>query len=168
MTQEDVASKLFVTKQAVSRWENGNCLPDVASLDNLAKLYGVSIDYLLTGEENVKIEKEIQIVEEEKIVEVEKPLSDEMLRVILSNYHRSILSIVGCLALGIPLIIVGVILIIKCLDTPSIIFCPILLMIGGLIGTIGGLYNLKRFKKLKAKYEEEAGRKIKLFKYEDK
>ncbi len=96
MTQEDVASKLFVTKQAVSRWENGNCLPDVATLGKLAEIFDVNIDYLLIGNDNVKIEKEIEIVEKEKIVEVEKekivevekPLSDEEIERILDRYKH--------------------------------------------------------------------------------
>ena len=79
LTQEEVADKICVTKQAVSKWENGLSLPDVAALSSLAELYGTTVDYLLTGEENVRVEKEIEIVEveKEKIVEVEKPLSEE-------------------------------------------------------------------------------------------
>lgn len=81
LTQEDVANALCVTKQAVSKWENGASLPDVAYLGALADLMEVNIDYLLTGNDNVKIEKQIEIVEKEKIVEKEvikeKPVEDK-------------------------------------------------------------------------------------------
>ena len=43
-TQEDVAEKLCVTAQSVSRWECGNTLPDVLLLPQIAKLYGVMVD----------------------------------------------------------------------------------------------------------------------------
>ncbi len=45
-TQEDVAEKLCVTAQSVSRWECGNTLPDVLLLPEIAKLYGVLVDDL--------------------------------------------------------------------------------------------------------------------------
>jgi len=45
-TQEDVAEKLCITAQSVSRWECGNTLPDVMLLPEIAKLYGVMVDDL--------------------------------------------------------------------------------------------------------------------------
>ncbi len=45
-TQEDVAEKLGVTAQSVSRWECGTTLPDVLLLPEIAKLYGVMVDDL--------------------------------------------------------------------------------------------------------------------------
>ena len=45
-TQEEVAEKLGVTAQSVSRWECGNTLPDVLLLPEIAKLYGVLVDDL--------------------------------------------------------------------------------------------------------------------------
>lgn len=49
-TQEKISAMLRVTPQAVSKWEQGNALPDTLLLPQLAKLLNVSIDYLLTGE----------------------------------------------------------------------------------------------------------------------
>ncbi|MBQ8404722.1 MAG: tetratricopeptide repeat protein [Clostridia bacterium] len=45
-TQEDIAEKLCVTAQTVSRWECGTTLPDVLMLPEIAKLYGVIVDDL--------------------------------------------------------------------------------------------------------------------------
>ena len=45
-TQEEVAEKLCVTAQTVSRWECGTTLPDVLLLPEIAKLYGVIVDDL--------------------------------------------------------------------------------------------------------------------------
>jgi len=47
MTQKELADILGVTFQAVSRWEKGDSIPDLDSLDNLAKFYNVSIDEIL-------------------------------------------------------------------------------------------------------------------------
>ncbi len=46
-TQKDLADIMGVTFQAVSRWEKGDSIPDLDSLDNLAKFYKVSIDEIL-------------------------------------------------------------------------------------------------------------------------
>ncbi len=47
MTQEELAKTLGVTNQAVSKWESGQCCPDIQLLPNLAKLFEVSVDELL-------------------------------------------------------------------------------------------------------------------------
>lgn len=49
MTQAEMANRLNVTHQAVSKWENGLALPDVQTLVDLAQLFGVSVDRILSG-----------------------------------------------------------------------------------------------------------------------
>ena len=51
MTQEQLAEKLFVSRTAVSKWESGKGYPNIDSLRNLAEVFSVSIDELLSGEE---------------------------------------------------------------------------------------------------------------------
>lgn len=46
-TQEELAQKVFVTRQAVSRWEQGETVPNVETLKLLSKLFDVSINTLL-------------------------------------------------------------------------------------------------------------------------
>ena len=47
LSQDDVAEKVFVTRQAVSRWENGDTVPNTETLKLLSKLFNVSINTLL-------------------------------------------------------------------------------------------------------------------------
>ena len=47
MSQEELAEKLHVSRQAISRWEQGATMPDGTNLIKLGELFGVSIDYLL-------------------------------------------------------------------------------------------------------------------------
>ena len=46
-TQDELAEKVFVTRQAVSRWEQGETVPNTETLKLLSRLYGVSINTLL-------------------------------------------------------------------------------------------------------------------------
>ena len=47
LSQDDLAEKVFVTRQAVSRWENGETVPNTDTLKLLSKLFSVSINTLL-------------------------------------------------------------------------------------------------------------------------
>ncbi len=47
MTQEELAEKVFVIRQAVSRWESGETVPNTETLKLLSKLFDVSINTLL-------------------------------------------------------------------------------------------------------------------------
>lgn len=49
-SQEDLAEKLYVSRQAISRWENGTALPDASNILQLSKLFNVTSDYLLNEE----------------------------------------------------------------------------------------------------------------------
>ena len=51
MTQEFVAESIGVSRQAVSKWENGTSEPNTSNLVALAKLYGISAEDLLKGVE---------------------------------------------------------------------------------------------------------------------
>lgn len=50
-TQTELAEKLFVSRQAVSKWEQGKSLPSIEILYELTKLFTISIDYLLDDSE---------------------------------------------------------------------------------------------------------------------
>ena len=47
LSQDELAEKLFVTRQAVSRWETGETTPNTETLKLLSKLFDVSINTLL-------------------------------------------------------------------------------------------------------------------------
>ncbi len=57
MSQEQLASQLTVSRQAISKWELDSSLPDTENVIQLSKLFGVSTDYLLNDE----IENDVDI-----------------------------------------------------------------------------------------------------------
>ena len=58
LTQEELAEKMCVTAQAVSKWERDASYPDVTALSELAKVLGVSVAAILEGEQSVPELKE--------------------------------------------------------------------------------------------------------------
>lgn len=57
MTQEEMAGRLGITAQALSKWERGISLPDIAMAADISRLLGVSTDYLLGVETPAVTEK---------------------------------------------------------------------------------------------------------------
>jgi len=47
MSQEQLAEKITVSRQAVSKWEQGESFPDIDNIVQLSKIFSVSTDYLL-------------------------------------------------------------------------------------------------------------------------
>ena len=64
MTQEKVAEEIQVTRQTISNWENEKSFPDIVSVIRLSSLYGISLDQLLKGDEEMMehLEKTTNIV----------------------------------------------------------------------------------------------------------
>ncbi len=51
LTQINLAEKLGISSQAISKWERGQSFPDLSRLDELAELLEADVGYLLTGHE---------------------------------------------------------------------------------------------------------------------
>ena len=56
LSQEELAEKIYVTRQSISNWENGKTYPDIHSLLLLSSLFGISLDQLVKGD--IEIMKE--------------------------------------------------------------------------------------------------------------
>ena len=68
-SQEDVAKKIGVTRQAVYKWENDKSYPDINNLILLSEMYNVTLDELIKGNQNMK--EKIHIDEEDEDFEEE-------------------------------------------------------------------------------------------------
>ena len=101
LTQEELAAKLGVSSQAVSKWENDASCPDISLLPQLCRILSISTDELLTGNNN-----EVKLVP----VEQRKSLDELTLRVKVNsaqgdkvkvNLPMSLVKI--CLELGVEI-----------------------------------------------------------------
>ncbi len=101
LKQKELADILHVTDKAISRWESGIGNPDVTMLPQIAKVFDVSLDYLLSDEEGLPKPK----VDEKPTKEPKskKKPSKKLITIIVSSIVALVV-IVGC-AVGIPLIV---------------------------------------------------------------
>lgn len=93
MTQEDLAERLEVSRQAVGKWVNDKGIPEVGKLVQISDLFGVSLDYLLK-------EDYIESISEEKITPTSGYyVSREMLDGYLSYSRQNVRLITGGISL---------------------------------------------------------------------
>ena len=119
MSQEELSQKLFVSRQAVSSWENGRTQPDLEMIQKLSELFGVQVEELLYGEKrNTKLEESVRT----------------------SKTLFMVFSILGSLFVGAGVIILMVALWDKfpSLIKASVSFVPLLL------GQAGAVYTYKK------------------------
>ncbi|MFT8318354.1 MAG: helix-turn-helix transcriptional regulator [Sporolactobacillus sp.] len=59
-SQEKLADALNVSRQAVSKWENGSSYPDIEKLIDISDIFQISLDELIRGEEKYKKDRIIE------------------------------------------------------------------------------------------------------------
>lgn len=95
MTQQTLAEHLYVTRQAVSRWECGDRYPDLIMAKKLADFLEVSLDDLLSADEMKKVAERNQIIE--------KPLMKRVLLVLYACISFSFLLTVADIMIRFPM-----------------------------------------------------------------
>ena len=81
-SQEELAEKLDVTRQSVSKWESGSSVPDIAKILQISELFGVTTDYLLKDNEEIPTGTVLPKTEQTKDARpVEKAEAEEYLSV---------------------------------------------------------------------------------------
>ena len=68
MTQKELADKIFVSRSAVAKWENGLGLPSDASIEELCKIFNITKEELLGNDIEEKIEKNKTIFKQKKFI----------------------------------------------------------------------------------------------------
>ena len=72
-SQEELADKLDVSRQSVSKWEGAQAIPDMKKILQMAELFGVTTDYLLKDDiedETMPLSNSVDYVQEDKVVRV--------------------------------------------------------------------------------------------------
>lgn len=104
-TQEELAERLGVTYQAVSKWENDTGMPDISQVVPLASIFGVSTDVLFGIADTTENEEAWKIVQHagsiEKYGEIETYLNAyDVLLDGLKKYPNNLILMINCMHLG--------------------------------------------------------------------
>lgn len=104
LSQYQLAKKMDVSRQAVSKWENGQATPDSLRMIQLAEVLNTDVEYLTTGRRNFArrppvVLNSTEIVEKivekpvvqvvERVVEVEKPIVQYIEKPVLKKIYRT-------------------------------------------------------------------------------
>ena len=79
-TQEDLAQKLGVSRQSVSKWESAGAIPDLKKIIQLADLFGVSTDYLLKDEVEKENDFDLIAIFEEQFARALSPIEINIIK----------------------------------------------------------------------------------------
>ena len=90
MTQQELADKLGLSNRAISKWENGICLPDAATMPELCKILKITINDLFSGEVIDMNENEKKL--EENLLAMKKEKEDNDKRLLRLEWVIGILS----------------------------------------------------------------------------
>lgn len=96
LTQEQLAEKLSVTSKSISRWENGNTMPDYSLLKDLCTELDININELLSGEK-IK-ESEYMTKAEENFIMLKKKVDNTLKLLNIVTWVCSILLVLGFIA----------------------------------------------------------------------
>lgn len=91
LTQMDLAEKLNVSRQAISRWEVGTAVPSTDNLKVLSELYGVTVDYLL-NDDTVPISEEREPI---SVNESHKPKTRKFMMLLLFAVDAIVVAIIA-------------------------------------------------------------------------
>lgn len=109
LSQEQLAEKLDVTRQAISKWEGSISSPDIPNVLKMCELFGVTTDYLLKdGDEELPARQEINANEHTDNEECSpNQKGKDFTCEVLKSYKKS--TLLCTLSLGILLLVVGII-----------------------------------------------------------
>ena len=66
LSQEKMAEKIGVSRQAITKWENGQVIPEVEKIVELSKVFDVTVDYLLKPSEIDELSVKTEILEQQQ------------------------------------------------------------------------------------------------------
>lgn len=117
LSQEQFAEQMDISRQAVSKWESGQSMPDLDKVVAMSQIFGVSTDYLLKEEETIP-EEVVGGVESDSYRELDEEVTmkyeekPEMLQELsveeIASYQITYMKSTKCIALGVFLCIIGV------------------------------------------------------------
>lgn len=109
-SQEELAERMDVSRQSVSKWESAQSMPDIERLLQLSSMFGVSLDYLLKDEiedETAKSEQSENSTASVPVRSISREEAEEFLEIQSKNSVRIAIGVFLCVIAAIPLLLLG-------------------------------------------------------------
>ena len=98
MSQDELADKIMVTRQAVSRWENGESFPDIGVLERLSEILEIKIQDIVVGE--IQADHETALTEIVRLAKLQKMVTrKKILRCAVGIILLLYSAVIGCCGL---------------------------------------------------------------------
>ena len=140
LTQSDLAEKLNITDRAISKWENGICLPDAGTMPLLCEILGISINDLFSGEKVDMKNNEKKL--EENLLEMTK---------LKENKDKELLTMEIVIGVLSSLVLFVLIFVASFVDMPD--YVRIILIVTGIIPFAIGISYAIRIEQVAGYYE---------------
>ena len=85
LTQKELAEKLFISEQAISKWERKICLPDLTTFKELAKIFDISVAELISGE-RIKNDNKLEQIDEIYLSNLQKEKKKNFFKTIIISF----------------------------------------------------------------------------------
>ncbi len=85
LTQKELAEKLFISEQAISKWERKICLPDLTTFKELAKIFDISVAELISGE-RIKNDNKLEQIDEIYLDNLQKEKKKNFFKTIVISF----------------------------------------------------------------------------------
>lgn len=140
ITQSELAEKLNITDRAISKWENGVCLPDASNMTDLCKILDININDLFSGEVIDMKDNEKKL--EENLLEMTR---------IKEQRDKELLVLEIFIGVTVSLVMTSLILIAAMVDMPD--YLRVVLIIIGIIPFAIGICYTIRIEQIAGYYE---------------
>lgn len=131
ITQSNLAEKLGISDRAVSKWENGMCMPDAGNIPELCKILNITINDLFSGEVVDMKEKEKKL--EENLLELARQKEEK---------DKQLLTLEYVIGFGASISFLTLIFVASFIEMPTLIRI-VLIVLSLIIFGVGMFYGLK-------------------------
>lgn len=95
ISQEELANELNTSRQAVSKWENNQSLPDLEKLTDLSKYFGVTTDYLISDGSAAAIDNDGCCEADARLQRLKSELTEEEYRCAVNELKKKKIFLIG-------------------------------------------------------------------------
>ena len=140
ITQSELAEKLYITDRAISKWENGICMPDVGTIPELCKILNITINDLFSGEVVNMKDNEKKL--EENLIEMAKQKEEADKRLLNLEW---VIGVLACIVLFVAMLVPAYV--------EMATYLKVIIMVSGFVVFLIAMFYALKIKQVAGYYE---------------